>query len=99
MTERKNVPRKWHFIIKTLCAVVGFQSVAGVSAATTVDVLGPTSHLSRSEPTAALTKTRPDSGVTDRLSGTHPVTGKILISVRYAPVHPGYLLNFECVAC
>lgn len=51
--------------------VPGFQSVAAVSAATTVDVpSGPASHLSRSEPSEAATK--PGSGLAERLTKTAP---------------------------
>ena len=62
---------------------IGFQSVAGVTAATTVDVpSGPASHLSRSEPSVAATK--PGLGLAERLiqtapgAFTYPLTGEFL---------------------
>lgn len=83
---------------------IGFQSVAGVSAVTTVDVpSGPASHLSRSEPSAAVTK--PGLGLAERLTKTAPAaftyshTGEFLWQ---APRSPRSLVllsfdNFQCV--
>lgn len=82
--------------VKQLCLCflfcTGFQSAAGVSAASTVDMAGPTSRLARSEPAApAAAVTGPGVRMApthhDRLTHTapgalaHPVTGGSILQM------------------
>lgn len=64
---------------------VEFQSVAGVSAAASVDAPGETTSLSRTKPTGTVPGTRPCPRTTDRLTRTvpgiytHPHSGEFFL--------------------